>query len=84
MKKLTEEEMSQVNGGKYGTVCWVGITAAVISIGASMGPVGWLALAGGASGIIGLAATAWGCESDMLVPNTPPNYQEDFGQYIEH
>lgn len=76
--------MTQMNGGKYDTLCWVGVGAAVIGIGASMGPVGWGALIGGASGIIGLAATAWGCESDMLLPNTPQNYQADFGQYIEH
>ena len=46
--------------------------------------VGWSALIGGASGIIGLAATAWGCESDMLAPNSPSDHNKDFGGYIEH
>ena len=84
MRKLSEEEMNQVNGGKYGTLCWVGVTAAVVGIGVSMGPVAWGALIGGASGIIGLAASAWGCESDMLAPNTPSDHNKDFGGYIEH
>ncbi len=90
MKKLTEEEMSQVNGGYSGacigglTMGGAGILVTAIGAGIATCPAGWLTLIGGGAGILGFAFTAYGCGSERLIPLDVANSPKgDIGTRVE-